>query len=45
MQEPWATVTSVVRVLQWGGGCENDITFDHTLYTGMDPENCGGGET
>ena len=22
-----------------GGGVENDITFDHTLYTGADPES------
>ena len=25
----------------WRGG-ENDITFDHTLYTGADLENFGG---
>ena len=25
------------------GGVENDITFDHTLYTGADPESFGGG--
>ena len=25
-----------------GGGVENDITFDHTLYTGTDPESFGG---
>ena len=24
------------------GGVENDITFDHTLYTGADPESVGG---
>ena len=24
------------------GGFENDITFDHTLYTGADPERFGG---
>ena len=23
-------------------GAENDITFDHTLYTGADPESFGG---
>ena len=23
------------------GGVENDITFDHTLYTGADPEKFG----
>ena len=22
-----------------GGGVENDITFDYTLYTGADPES------
>ena len=26
------------------GGVENDVTFDHTLYTGVDPENFGGGD-
>ena len=25
-----------------GGSFENDITFDHTLYTGADPESLGG---
>ena len=25
------------------GGVENDVTFDHTLYTGVDPESFGGG--
>ena len=25
-----------------GGGVENDITFDHKLYTGADPESFGG---
>ena len=25
------------------GGVENDVTFDHTLYTGVDPKNFGGG--
>ena len=25
-----------------GGGVENDITFDHALYTGADPESFGG---
>ena len=36
--------TSVARILQWGGGggFENDIAFDHTLYTGADPESFGG---
>ena len=24
------------------GGVENDVTFDHTLYTGADPESLGG---
>ena len=24
------------------GGFENDITFDHTLYAGADPESFGG---
>ena len=24
-------------------GVENDVTFDLTLYTGADPESCGGG--
>ena len=33
-----ATITSVARILQWGG-FENDITFDHTLCTGVDPES------
>ena len=23
-------------------GVENDITFDHTMYTGADPESFGG---
>ena len=33
--------TSVARILQWRG-FENHITFDHTLYTGADPESfCG----
>ena len=35
--------TSVARILQWGKGgevrVENDITFDHTLYTGADPQS------
>ena len=26
-----------------GGVFENDVTFDHTLYTEADPENFGGG--
>ena len=25
-----------------GGGGENDITFDHALYTGADQESFGG---
>ena len=25
-----------------GGRVESDITFDHTLYTGADPESFGG---
>ena len=24
-------------------GVENDVTFDHTLYAGADPESFGGG--
>ena len=24
------------------GGVENDITFDHTMYIGVDPESFGG---
>ena len=24
------------------GGVENDITFEHTLYTGADPKRFGG---
>ena len=35
-------ITSVARILHWGGG-ENDVTFDHTLYTGADPKSFGGG--
>ena len=31
---------SVARISQWG--VENDVTFDHTLYTGADPESFGG---
>ena len=27
-----------------GRGVENDVTFDHTLYTGADPESFGGGD-
>ena len=27
-----------------GGGGENDITFDHTLYTGADQQTFGGGD-
>ena len=37
--------TGVARILQWGGGGgggENDITFDHTLYTGANPESLDG---
>ena len=26
-----------------GRGFENDVTFDHTLYTGTDSESFGGG--
>ena len=26
------------------GGVEDDITFDHTLYTGADPQSFGGVE-
>ena len=26
------------------GRVENDVTFDHTLYTGADPESFGGGD-
>ena len=26
------------------GVLKNDVTFDHTLYTGTDPESFGGGE-
>ena len=37
-------VTSVARILQWGGGrFEHDVTFDHTLYTGADSESFRGG--
>ena len=25
------------------GGVENDVTFDHTLYIGADPESFSGG--
>ena len=35
-------ITSVAKILQWGGGLENDITFNHTLYTEADPESFGG---
>ena len=36
------SLTSVARILQWGGGgVENDITFDHTLHTGANPESFG----
>ena len=34
-------LTSVARILRWGE-VENDITFDHTLYTGADPKSFGG---
>ena len=38
-----AVTTSVARILQWGEGVENDITFDYTvLFTGVDPERFGG---
>ena len=33
---------SVARILQWEW-VENDVTFDHTLYTGADPESFSGG--
>ena len=39
------TALGVARISQWGGGgegVENDITFDHTLYTGADPQSFGG---
>ena len=26
------------------GGVENDVTFDHKLYTGADSESFGGGD-
>ena len=26
------------------GGIENDDTFDHSLYTGVDSESFGGGD-
>ena len=35
-------ITSVAGILRWGG-FENDVTFDHTFYTGADPESFGGG--
>ena len=35
-------LTSVARILQWGRGVENDVTFDHTFYTGTYPESFGG---
>ena len=38
---PLHVATSVARILQWKG-FENDITFDHTLYTGADPERLSG---
>ena len=25
------------------GGGENDVTFNHTVYTGADPKSFGGG--
>ena len=28
--------------MRWGEGVKNDITFDHTLYTGADLESFGG---
>ena len=37
-----AVTTSVARILQWGEGVENDITFDYTLFTEVDPERFGG---
>ena len=37
--------TSAARILQrWGEGVENDVTFDHTLYTGADAESFSGGD-
>ena len=35
-------ITSVARILHWGR-FENDITFDHTFYTGADSESFGKG--
>ena len=37
--------SSVARISQWEGvwGFDIDITFDHTLYTGDDPESFAGG--
>ena len=26
------------------GGVENDVIFDHKLYTGADPKSFGGGD-
>ena len=37
-----AVTTSVARILQWWEGVENDITFDHTLFAGVDPESFSG---
>ena len=28
--------------MEGGGGVENDMGFDHTLYTGADPQSFGG---
>ena len=33
--------TRVANILQWG--VENDVIFDHTLYTRTDAESFGGG--
>ena len=35
-----AVFTSVAKFCD--GGVENDFTFDHTLYTGADPESFSG---
>ena len=35
-------ITSEARILQWEGGFEDDVTFDHTLYTEADPKSFGG---
>ena len=33
--------TSVARILL-GRDFDNDVTFDHTFYVGVDPESFGG---